>query len=205
MNEITKQGLGIAFNESRLLGIEVGTQSRRAAITLAVLTLPPGGGRSPADSRISVRLSPIGRVVASFRHGLWNDATAQVEAFVLQDLLTIVQRFGGQPVYGWEFFDIANRDLQPWFRRLSLDATLGPDGHEHNVVFFQEGPIDGKLCHLDVCLWFRDIQIVDPAGKVLELNEVIEGGKRWWDAMYANDPRTRESGIEPLAPLPDSK
>ena len=36
------------------------------------------------------------------------------------------------------------------------------------------------------------------AGSEVSLEDFAAGGKRWWDALFQNDPRTLSSGIVPL-------
>lgn len=189
----TKNGLGVAFNEATLLGAELRQSDRVAGVTLALLSLPEAG--APAqDSRVQLRLAPVGRLAASLRLGAWNDPNAEVVPFAIEDLLKTVQSFGGLPIYGWEFFDVLDKDRSNWLERLSLDWTGGTNGLTHTLQLFQEGP--GR--HLDLCIWFDTLQILSPAGHGLDVNEVIAGGRRWWDALYANDPRATGRGIVPL-------
>jgi hypothetical protein len=62
-----------------------------------------------------------------------------------------VQRFGGQPIYGWEFFDQHEKELAKWGDRLSLDWRSGTDGLSRSITVFQEsfGPKDAIL---DLCV-----------------------------------------------------
>jgi hypothetical protein len=189
----TKDGLGVAFNEATLLGAELRQSDRVAGVTLALLSLPEAGA-PPQDSRVQLRLAPVGRVAASLRLGAWNDPRSQVVPFAIEDLLKTVQSFAGLPIYGWKFFDVLDKDPSNWLDRLSLDWTSGTDGQAHTLQLFQEG--QGR--HLDLCIWFDRLQILSPAGDELDVNDVIAGGRRWWDALYANDPRATGRGIVPL-------
>ncbi|MHB1156612.1 MAG: hypothetical protein ACYC26_07215 [Phycisphaerales bacterium] len=81
-----KQGLGVAFNEAALLGVEVDMSRRMGSVTLRVFTLPTEGP-PPEDSRIQILLHPVGRVAASLRAGHWNDPLAKVKAFPIEKLL----------------------------------------------------------------------------------------------------------------------
>ena len=202
LSEDLKDGLGVAFEEAALLGAEFRESDRVAAVTLALLTLPESGP-PPKDSRVQVRLTPVGRLAASLRLGDWNDPDAAVVPFTVEDLLPTVQSFGGLPIYGREFFDVLDQDSSDWLTRLSLSWTSGTsDGHRHTMRLFQAGA--GR--HLDLCIWFDALSIIGPAGDERSIDEVIAGGLRWWDALYRNDPRTTASGIIPLkrdAWLPD--
>lgn len=184
--------LDVAFNEATLLGVEVHPERRIAALTLSVLTLPKSGP-APQDPRVQVLLSAVGRVAASLRNGAWNDPDAEVVPFSLDQLLEVVQSFNGQDIYGWEFFNVHEANLQKWGDRLSLDWKSGEDGRTNSLVVFQD---PGNRI-LDLCLWFDRIQIRSPQGREIPIQEFMEGGQRWWEAMRAGDPRTRGSGIVP--------
>jgi hypothetical protein len=191
--EISKEqtaGLGVALNEATLLGAEIDIDRRLAGITLSVLTLPLEGP-PPLDSRIQMLLSPVGRVAASLRNGLWNDPNAKVVRFEIDQLLEVVEGFK-EPIYGWKFFDVED-DFEEWKDRLSFDRCLGEGGRCHSLSLFQEGADR----HLDLCIWFDDMEIRDASGRVLQLNEFIAGGERWWNAMSEGDARTEGAGIYP--------
>jgi hypothetical protein len=109
-------------------------------------------------------------------------------------LLTVVQSFKGLPIYGWEFIDTHKKELEEWGDRLSLDWTSGSDGVSHSITVFQD-PEDRIL---DLCVWFDDLVIRNPAGSTIPLDTFVAAGKRWWDALYAGDERTKGHGIFPL-------
>src|SRR5262245_48155130 len=156
-----KHSLGVALNEATLLGIELDTYSRRVGATLSVLTLPADGAPMPDDPRVQLLFAPVGRVVASLRQGRWDDPDAAVATVTAEQLLDVVRSFGGLPIYGWDFFDTAELELNKLGRRLSLDWRAGDDGTTHSVLFFQEGPDR----HLDVIIWFDRFAVRDCVGR----------------------------------------
>jgi hypothetical protein len=190
LTEEQKQGLGVALNEATLLGLEVDPQRRVAGATFSVFTLPEEGP-APEDTRVQMLFEPVGRLAASLRLGHWDDSSAEVVTFSIEELLAQVQSFGGLPVYGWEFFDVHEKDFPKWNDRLSIDCRSGEDGQEHTISLFQEG--DER--HLDICLWFDDFRIRNASGNEITLVEFIAGGTRWWNAFYAKDPRTQGKGM----------
>src|SRR6516225_1144479 len=109
--------LGVALNEADLLGFEVDPDRRLGAATFRVLTLP-AVGPPPDHARVQMLFRQVGRVMASLRNGLWNDEAAEVIPFTLGELLGVVQGFGGLPIYGWEFFDLHERQPPKWASRL---------------------------------------------------------------------------------------
>jgi hypothetical protein len=178
-------GLGVAFNEATWLEAEIDEARRIAAITLDCLTLPPEGP-APEDSRVQVLLRPVGRVCA-----VHLSPTGSVLPLVLSQLLPTVQSFGGMPIYGWQFVDVAF--TQP--AQCSLDLSLGSDGLTHNLYLFQEAGIPGDL---DLWIWFDELSLHRADGTSVRLDDFIGGGRRWWDGLYAGDPRTAGKGVAPL-------
>lgn len=66
----------------------------------------------------------------------------------------------------------------------------------HTLDLFQGG---GSRI-LDFRAWFDELSLHDESGTEIPVSEFIDGGTRWWDAMYAGDPRTEGVGIYPGAP-----
>jgi len=193
LDPANQEAIGLAMNEATLLGVEVDTESRMAGVTLDVLTLPERGD-PPSDRRVQFVLSPVGRVAASLRLGRWNDAGAPVEHFEIGALLGIVESFKTS-IYGWEFFDQHEKEMAGWGARLSVNWRSGSDGLSHSLFLFQEG---GPQRHLDLCIWFDELVLRDPRGREIAQDEFIAGGRRWWTAFRAGDPRTHGEGLIPL-------
>jgi hypothetical protein len=55
----------------------------------------------------------------------------------------------------------------------------------------------GPARHLDLCVWFDELEVRRPDGTVVPPEEFAAGGRRWWDGMYAGDRRTAGHGIFP--------
>ncbi|MFF5229529.1 hypothetical protein [Dactylosporangium sp. NPDC000521] len=191
-----RDGLNIALNEAAWLGIDVDAGAARATMLVEVLTLPPVGP-APDDTTRLLHLSGVSRVAASLRNGLWNDAEASVEKLSLIDLDEAVRRFGGCPIYGWEFIDSPSQRWAAWRHRLSLDGHLSTEPAPHVLELFQEGCSDSPR-HLDLRVWFSTLLVTHRTGEEISLQEFIDGGTRWWDGLHAGDPRTGGKGIAPL-------
>jgi hypothetical protein len=183
--------LGVAFNEADLLGAEYDAGRNLVATTFAVLTLPDDESPEPTDRRRQIIFSNVGRIVARL-------CEARSEAppipFAINDLLAVVQSFGGQPVYGWQFINPEAPGFECWPHRPSL--LLEPPGGslENRIALFQEG---GDR-DLDLWIYFEDLSIRDPLGATISIAEFTAGGRRWWDALHAGDPRTQGRGIVPI-------
>jgi len=193
LTEEQSAGLNVALNEADLLGFEVDPERRIAGATFSVLTLPESGP-VPEDRRVQFVLRPVGRVAASLRNGRWDDPEAPVVPFTLDELLPTIQSFGGLSLYGWEFIGVHAKELAKWGDRLSLNWTSGDDGLSHSITVFQD-PGDRIL---DLCVWFDELTVRDVQGTEIPLDFFIASGKRWWDAFYAGDERTKGFGMAPL-------
>ncbi len=187
-----KEGIGVVLNEATLLGAEVDTASCVAAATFALFTLPESDPM-PEDRRLQFRFESVDRVAASLRRGRWNDVTASIESFGIDELPKIVESFGGLPVYGWDFID-QDADIAQWVDRCSFDWRCQNEHAVHSIRLFQEGPDR----HLDLAIWFGDLRLLDADQNEVPLADVIAGGRRWWDAFHAKDPRTQGFGMFPL-------
>jgi hypothetical protein len=191
-----RDGLNVALNEAAWLGIDIDVPAARVTVTLEVLTVPVSGP-APLDTVRLLVLSGVSRVAASLRNGLWNDAEAPVQRLSLVDVDAAVRAFGGCAVYGWEFIDPPPERWTGWRDRLSLDAHLCPEPAPHVLDLFQEGAGSAGAHHLDLRVWFSALRITDQVGQEVVLQDFIDGGVRWWDGLYARDPRTDGKGIVP--------
>lgn len=188
-----RDGLNVALNEATWCDLVAVPDRRRVAVGLNVLTLP-AEGPAPEDTAVILLLDGVSRVAASLRHGRWDDASAQVEPLTVPTLTDAVRSFGGQALCGWEFVDPPADSWADWRDRLSLDAALSTEPAPHVLELFQESAM-GEPRHLDVRVWFSELQVVRRTGKPVPLTEFVAGGRRWWDALYAGDPRTDGHGI----------
>ena len=50
----------------------------------------------------------------------------------------------------------------------------------------------------ELCVWFDQLAIRSPRGADIPIDSFVASGKRWWDAFYAGDERTRGFGMAPL-------
>ncbi len=191
-----RDGLNVALNEARWLGIRVDVETHRTALLLDVLALP-SEGPAPANAPVVVAVNRVTRIAASLRNGWWSDTAAEVVAVALEELDDTVRSFGGCPIYGWEFIDPPEESWTHWRERLSLDVTLSKQTSPHVLELFQEGGSAAPR-HLDLRVWFDQIDISTPDRHNLPLVDFIAAGVCWWNAMYADDPRTHGRGIFPL-------
>lgn len=195
IDDDTAAEIGIALNEATLLGAEYVSDINMLFTTFAVLTLPDDHSSEPTDPRRQIIFTDIGRIAAALRNVRWNDYSASAITFEVSDLLSIVQSFGGQPIYGWDFINNDDQAFDNWKDRLSLDFMPTNGCRDNRIMLFQEDATVDR--HLDVWVWFGDLIIRDASGSRIPLSDFIAGGKRWWDAFNANDPRTQGHGMFP--------
>jgi hypothetical protein len=186
-------GLDVALNEAELHDVVVRSDRREAAVLVEVLTLPDIGPEQ-LDRRILVRLTGVGRVVASLRHGRWDDPRAPVESFDLDSLSDVVSGFGLSHLYGWEFFDAPASRLEGWRDRVSLDVRFDDRSGAHSLYLFKE-PKSGPARHLDLVIFFDGLGGYDARWHPVSLEEVVAGARRWWDALRRGDQRAEGHGI----------
>lgn len=191
LDQATCCGLGVALNEADLVDVVVDPAHRTATVTL----LAPHLSAATGWRTIQLLLSPVVRVAASLRRGAWNDERAATQAFDLADLSAVVRSFGAQAIYGWEFFDQPASSRASWADRLSFDwRVAGPAPARHTLDLFQEGPAR----HLDLCLWFDDLEILDERGLRLDVADFVAAGTNFWQALQRRDPQVVGRGLFPL-------
>jgi len=186
--------LGMALNEADLLAVEVDAQAGTAVVWLEALTLPPRGPE-PTDRRRRLCPGEVSRVAVSYRDGRWDDPDARVLPLRLARLSEVIAACGRLPIYGWAFFNRGPAPFARWRDRVSVDVRLAGHGTQ-TVDLFQEG---GQRI-LEARIWFGTLEVTTATGQVLGVEEFVAGGRRWWDAMYARDPRASGHGIVPGAP-----
>lgn len=195
IDEELRHRIGLALNEATLLGIEFDEAENRVACSMGVISMHEDGS-VPGDNLLLVVLNPVGRFVASYRKGHWDDENAAVEKMEPADILQIVKRFNGESIYGWDFVNCGDEDFDTWKDRLSFDYVRDEKrGFTNTIDLFQAGFNE----HLDIRIWFDDFEILTPDYKPVELEEFLENGKRGWEAIYVGNPKMSGFGIIPAA------
>ena len=193
IDESTSSEIGVALNEASLLGAEYNPDMNAVGLTLSVLTLPDDSSPEPEDPRRQIILTEIGRLAGVLTERQAPRGAAIVQPFQASDLLSVVQSFGGQPVYGWDLINGDDHGFTKWRRRLSLDYRPR-DGSLDNRIFLFQGEVSDDRT-LDLWIWFSRLIVRDRTGVEIPLETFTADGKRWWDALYAHDPRTEGHGI----------
>jgi|JI7StandDraft_1071085.scaffolds.fasta_scaffold102923_2 hypothetical protein len=192
IDEELRHRIGLALNEANLLGVEFDKEKNLVACSFALVAIDKAGN-IPKDNRLLFIFKPVGRFVASYRNGYWDDKNAVVEKFEPHDILEVVKRFNGQSIYGWDFVNCGDNEFDSWKDRLSFDYSTGDNiGLTNTIDLFQER---GNR-HLDFRIWFDDLEILTPQYEPVELEEFLENGKRGWDAIYYGN-ASNKFGIYP--------
>jgi hypothetical protein len=182
--------LNIAFNEAEILGVEVDTVRRVGSAVFNMFTLPERGP-VPSDRRLQILFSEIGRVGASFWRRRDCETEWEIVQFGIEELSSVVREVKGQSIHGWYFFDIKEADLRPSDKRQSLDWEAGVNGRSHSLTLSPLSPDRA----LDLTIWCDYFEMRSMSGVPVDIRDVIAGGKRWWDGIYAGDERTKGFGI----------
>lgn len=186
-------GINVALNEATLLGIEFHRDKEIVAVTFAPVAIDENG-QIPADNRVQFVFKPIGKFIASYRLGHWDDKTAPTIKFEPEQILEKVEEFGHCSIYGWEFIDCKKESDYSWLDKLSFDFNSENNhGRQHSIELFQEG---GDK-HIDIKIWFDEFEIFTPNYDKVEFQAFIDNGKRGWDGIY-NGNASDKFGIYPL-------
>lgn len=189
LDEAMRSGLGVAINEANWVGFALDPATRTAQVTLLVPRLPAN-----ALAEVQLLLHGVTRLAVSLRGGNWNDPAAPVEPLRLSDLPAAVASFGGQPIYGWDFFAAPDVDQEAWLARPSLDWRAAASAVGHPLRLFQEGV--GR--HLDLCVWFDSLDVLDGRGLRVPVAKFIADGLAWWRGFREGTARAEALGLHNL-------
>lgn len=194
LDQATRAGLGLAMNEADFVDLSFDPALGLATATLRLPTLADAANERLRT--VQFVLHPVARVVASLRQRVrpWDDAGSTVVPIAFADLPDVVRSFGGQPIYGCEFFDVHETEQEHWLGRESLDWKKGDGAAPHSLTLFQES-VDRQL---DVCLWFRDLELLDDRGFRIQPERLAAAGVAFWKAFHRRDARTEGLGLFPL-------
>lgn len=206
MNTAYKYWLSQVLHEATFLGLETDVQLRRATAIFEVLILPEDTA-APSSRRIQLVFSTLGRIAVTRRlvtfknveEGFTEMSKGDAIPCTIATLDEMVCGLAGQPLYldaFWEetLFDVDELVLKTWGDQVSLDWQAGPDGRKHSFFVFQEGGDE----HLELVLWFDALEILSVDEQRIELLQLDRANDRWWQGLYANDPRTRGAGLYPM-------
>ncbi|CAM2915639.1 hypothetical protein [Skermania piniformis] len=195
LSDEQRLGLNAALSEARCRGVSVDEPGGIVRIQLDVLTLPESGP-PPPDAAVSLVLSGVARIAASFRLIRWDAHEPLVHPLTPAGLDEAVRSFEGGALHGWEFIDLPESSWAIWREMLSFDVTLGDRTGQHVLEMSQEeGMIDPRV--LDLRVWFDTISVEGITGQPLSLTDFIAGGVRWWAAHDSGDPRTLVDDVAP--------
>jgi hypothetical protein len=182
-----REKLGVALNEATLIDLKFDSLRAIAKCTLRVVTVDKEG-KVPEDTIVLLTFAPVGRLIASLRHGNWDESDAKVEKFGPDQVSATVRSFNGQSIYGWEFVNLGDKYIEDWVDKLSLDyKSDNIEGFTNTIDLFQE---EGITRHLDLRIWFDHLSIEDSAGNQIDVETFFENGKRAWDSIFSGKDKT---------------
>jgi len=186
-------GINVALNEATLLGVEFHRDKEIVAVSFSPVAIDENG-QVPSDNRIQFIFKPVGKFIASYRLGHWDDKAAPTIMFEPEQILEKVEEFGHCSIYGWEFIDCKKESDYSWLDKLSFDFNSpNTEGRQHSIELFQEGC--GK--HIDIKIWFDEFEIYTSTYDKIEFQTFIDNGKRGWDGIY-NGNASDSFGIYPV-------
>jgi hypothetical protein len=198
LSDDLRAGLEVALNEADFCDVRINEKTGEVLLLFVVLTLPEEGPE-PDDRRTVLSCEGVSRIVASLRQGRADDDKAEVVTLRLQDLPSTVRSFGSQPIYGWDFIDLPESGNPVWKDRASIDFSVGRGRGEHSIDLFQES-VTTPPRHLDLRVEFDQLSVRDAEGRAVDLTAFASGGRRWWAALAAGDPRVEGHGISRSGP-----
>ena len=194
INKKLKDRIGIALNEAVLLGVEFDEEKNTVACSFSLISMDKNGN-TPIDNRLLFIFNPIGKFVASYRKGYWDDQNAEVIKFEPEKILEIVQSFQGLSIYGWDFINCGDKDFDTWKNRLSFNySTNVGNGMTNTIDLFQEG----FEKHIDIRIWFDDFKILTSEYKPFKIEDFLDNGERGWNAITSNNTKMKKFGVIPL-------
>ncbi|MBF6173523.1 hypothetical protein [Nocardia blacklockiae] len=194
LDELDAAGLDTALAEATCLGVTVDTAAARVRLELEVLTLP-AEGPPPEDRRVFLTLTGVSRVAASLRKQEWDDLEPKIFPLTLDTLGEAIAGFGGGALHGWDFIDVDDSGWSLWRELLSFDTTVSDRPATHVLEFSQQEGIDPR--ELDVRVWFEGVEVETAEGLSVPPADFVAGGRRWWKAHDACDPRTMLPDVAP--------
>lgn len=170
-------GLDLVLNEARIVGLRVHMDRCTAAVAIEPLA-------APAHERIEIRLSSVSRVTASYRTGPHDGSSgpSQIPSLTVNQMLDIMQSFGGEPVWGARFFDVPDdAEFARFLVRPSLDVSSDCKGASHTLTIFQESFDPSR--YLVVRFWFDVLFPVAADEQEIGIEEIADEARRYWEAL----------------------
>ena len=80
VDEELRHKIGLSLNEATILGVEFDEEKKLVSVSFAVIAMDKNGN-VPNDNRLLFIFKPVGRFIASYRKGHWDDKNATIEKF----------------------------------------------------------------------------------------------------------------------------
>jgi hypothetical protein len=183
------------LNEATVAGLRPGPDGS-VVLLLNVLALPETGPVDP-DGRRALILSGVSRTRVLLRRcSTWGDP-ARNPAIPLRDFEAVEEFFASislsGDMYGWEFLDSSDL-IDDWPPVVSLDLSSGAAPSAHSLYWFNECGLfngyDGYVPYrIEGVVDFQELTVERFDGTPVAVEEFVAAGKRWWQALFGQDPR----------------
>jgi len=186
--------VGIALNEASF--IDVDTTSIDNGVFVARLQVMSWDEATDQPHYPIVRLTLRGvtRIAASLQVKPQGGDLPPAEKFEIHELNSIAQSMGPSDLYGWEFID-AELPYWPTTREnISFDHFVERRQSAHHLDLFKEQHTRPSQA-LVLRIWFDELVPMTDLGEPIPLNDFIQGGYKWWEAVHSGDTRTASTGI----------
>lgn len=191
-DEETREKVEVALNEADVLGVRLEPDGAWCDLLVHVLALPPVGPIDP-DPRRVLRLTSPGEIRVLLRRDL---GSAAGDTIPMRDLDDVEEFFSSitwsGAMYGWRFLDLPS-DSEDWPDEVSLAVSVGSGKRSHSIRWFNEcGRVeDGQPAAyvIEGSITFEDLIVLRADGSQVPIDEFIEDGRRWWDALHGGDER----------------
>lgn len=188
-----RERLEVALTESDVVGVRLpAIEGGAVDVLLHVLALPESGPVAN-DPRRMLRFCGVDDVRVLLRRVTRDGDGPPIE---LADLDAVEGFFEslvtGESLYGWRYFDEPSL-TEDWPEQPSLRLTFDASPAPHQFYWFNEcgRHEQGELrsyC-IEGTIGFRDLEVLDAAGRRQNLDEFIADGARWWRGLQDSDPR----------------
>jgi hypothetical protein len=185
--------LNRALNEAEVRGLRGEPRQNVVRLLVEVSALPPSGPVDP-DPRRALVLGGVNSILvwlARDRFDVDGGALRLASLDALEEFFASLR--WSYAMYGWEFIDVDDpREGFPGEPSLAIPTGAPPAAH--SLRWFTECGRDeprGQVAYvLGGVVWFDSLRVERADGTAVDTATFAADGGRWWDAFFANDPRT---------------
>jgi hypothetical protein len=184
-----EEGLNCLLNEAFV--IDLALDEKVAACTLVVYCemLPDAVPRRAEDLYLAIVFQPVKRMIVWMRRGRhWHDQAAEVQSLDSWQLSAAVGRIKNPDAMCGDGF-VSRPDGQDWRRigsKPSLQFSRGgmTDSARKLTIWTDDLSLfSEQRWFFDASIWFESLAVMDRAGRMVDIEQVIECSQRYWRAV----------------------